>query len=51
MQGSLAAALVMRSLPMSAEAFAQCRATPEMKNLLRTLAEHITESALVRQLL
>jgi len=38
---------------MTAEAFVQCRVTPEMKRLLRTLAEReqITESALVRQLL
>jgi len=38
---------------MTAEAFVQCRVTPEMKTLLRTLAarEQITESALVRQLL
>ena len=38
---------------MTAEAFVQCRVTPEMKTLLRTLAEReqITESALVRQLL
>jgi predicted DNA-binding protein len=53
MQDSLAAALVTRSLPMTAEAFVQCRVTPEMKTLLRALAEReqITESALVRQLL
>jgi predicted DNA-binding protein len=53
MQDSLAAALVTRSLLMAAEAFVQCRVTPEMKTLLRTLAEReqITESALVRQLL
>ena len=38
---------------MSAEAFVQFRVTPEMKTLLRMLAEReqITESALVRQLL
>jgi hypothetical protein len=38
---------------MAAEAFVHCRVTPEMKTLLRTLAEReqITESALVRQLL
>jgi predicted DNA-binding protein len=38
---------------MSAEAFVQFRVTPEMKTLLRTLAEReqVTESALVRQLL
>ena len=38
---------------MSAEAFVQCRVTPEVKALLRMLAEReqITESALVRQLL
>jgi hypothetical protein len=36
-----------------ADAFIQCRVTPEMKTLLRTRAEReqITESALVRQLL
>jgi hypothetical protein len=53
MQDSLAVALVTRSLPMAAEAFVQCRVTPEIKTLLRTLAEReqITESALVRQLL
>jgi predicted DNA binding CopG/RHH family protein len=53
MQDSLAAALVTRSLPMAAEAFVQCRVTPEMKTLLRVLAEReqVTESALVRQLL
>lgn len=38
---------------MTAEAFVQCRVTPEVKTLLRMLAEReqITESALVRQLL
>jgi hypothetical protein len=38
---------------MSAEAFVQFRVTPEMKTLLRMLAEReqVTESALVRQLL
>jgi predicted DNA binding CopG/RHH family protein len=53
MQDSLAAALVTRSLPMAAEAFVQCRVTPEVKTLLRVLAEReqLTESALVRQLL
>ena len=53
MQDSLAAAFVTRSLPMTAEAFVQCRVTPEVKTLLRMLAEReqITESALVRQLL
>ena len=53
MQDSLAAALVTRSLPMTAQAFVQCRVSPETKTLLRTLAEReqITESALVRQLL
>ena len=53
MQDSLAAALVTRSVAMTAEAFVQCRVTPEVKALLRMLAEreHITESALVRQLL
>ena len=53
MQDSLAAALVTRSLPMALKPFVQCRVTPEMKTLLRVLAEReqITESALVRQLL
>src|SRR5207237_7924021 len=53
MQDSLAAALVTRLLSMAAEAFVQCRVTPEVKTLLQTLAEReqITESALVRQLL
>jgi hypothetical protein len=53
MQDSLAAAVVTRSLAMTAEAFVQCRVTPEMKTLLRALAERerITESTLVRQLL
>jgi hypothetical protein len=53
MQDSLAAALVTRSRLMAAEAFVQCRVTPEVKTLLRVLAEReqITESALVRQLL
>ena len=53
MQDSARAALVTRSLPMSAEAFVQFRLTAEMKTLLRMLAEReqITESALVRQLL
>jgi hypothetical protein len=38
---------------MAADAFVQCRVTPEVKTLLRVLAdrEQITESALVRQLL
>ena len=38
---------------MPAEAFIQCRVTPEMKTLVRALAkrEQITESALVKQLL
>jgi predicted DNA-binding protein len=38
---------------MSADSFIQIRVTPEVKGRLRTLAEreHITESALVRQLL
>src|SRR6516164_5622315 len=38
---------------MAAPPFVAARVTPEMKTLLRTLAEreHITESALVRQLL
>src|SRR6516165_73508 len=38
---------------MPADAFIQCRVTPEMKALVRALAEReqITESALVKQLL
>jgi hypothetical protein len=38
---------------MAADAFIQCRVTPEMKTLVRALAEReqITESALVKQLL
>jgi hypothetical protein len=38
---------------MAAEAFVQCRVAPEVKTLLRVLAEReqITESALIRQLL
>jgi hypothetical protein len=38
---------------MTADAFIQCRVTPEIKALVRTLAqrEHITESALLKQLL
>jgi hypothetical protein len=38
---------------MPAEAFIQCRVTPEMKKLVRALAEReqITESALVKELL
>jgi predicted DNA binding CopG/RHH family protein len=38
---------------MAAEAFVQCRVTADVKTLLRVLAEreHITESALVRQLI
>jgi len=38
---------------MPADAFIQCRVTPEMKTLVRALAEReqITESALVKQLL
>jgi len=38
---------------MPADAFIQCRVTPEVKTLIRTLAqrEQITESALVKQLL
>src|SRR5882762_4893960 len=53
MQDSLPAALVTRLLPMASDAFVQFRVTPEMKTLLRFLAEReqITESALVRQLL
>jgi hypothetical protein len=53
MQDSLAAAFVTRLLPMAADAFIQCRVTPEIKALVRTLAQRdqITESALVKQLL
>jgi hypothetical protein len=53
MQDSLAAALVKHSLIMAAPPFVAARVTPEMKTLLRVLAEReqITESALVRQLL
>lgn len=53
MQDSLAAALVKHSRIMAAPPFVAARVTPEMKTLLRTLAEReqITESALVRQLL
>ena len=38
---------------MPADAFIQCRVTPEMKKLVRALAEReqITESALVKELL
>jgi len=38
---------------MAAEAFIQCRVTPAIKALVRTLAQrdHITESALLKQLL
>src|SRR5580658_8848818 len=38
---------------MTADAFIQCRVTPEIKALVRTLAQrdHITESALIKQLL
>src|ERR1700741_5410501 len=38
---------------MPADAFIQCRVTPEMKTLVRALAEReqITESALVKELL
>lgn len=38
---------------MKADAFIQCRVTPEMKALVRRIAqrEQITESALVKQLL
>jgi hypothetical protein len=38
---------------MPADAFIQCRVTPEMKTLVRALAEReqITESVLVKQLL
>src|SRR5437762_9524595 len=53
MQDSLAAALVKHSRIMAAPPFVAARVTPEMKALLRTLAEReqITESTLVRQLL
>jgi Bacterial mobilisation protein (MobC) len=53
MQDSLAAAFVTRLLPMAADAFIQCRVTPEIKALVRTLAQRdqITESSLVKQLL
>ena len=53
MQDSLAAALVKHSPIMAAPPFVAARVTPEMKTLLRVLAEReqITESALVRQLL
>src|SRR6202049_4341753 len=53
MQDSLAAAFVTRLLPMAADAFIQCRVTPETKALVRALArrDQITESALVKQLL
>ncbi|MGO9594788.1 MAG: plasmid mobilization protein [Steroidobacteraceae bacterium] len=53
MQDSLAAAFVTRLLPMAADAFIQCRVTPEIKALVRALArrDQITESALVKQLL
>jgi predicted DNA-binding protein len=52
-QDSLAAALVQHSVIMAAPPFVAARVTPEMKTLLRVLAEReqITESALVRQLL
>jgi len=53
MQDSLAAALVKHSRIMAAPPFVAARVTPEMKTLLRVLAEReqITESALVRELL
>jgi predicted DNA binding CopG/RHH family protein len=53
MQDSLAAALVKHSRIMAAPPFVAARVTPEMKTLLRVLAEReqLTESALVRQLL
>jgi hypothetical protein len=53
MQDSLAAAFVTRLLPMAADAFIQCRVTPEIKVLVRMLAQRdqITESALIKQLL
>jgi hypothetical protein len=52
-QDSLAAALVKHSVIMAAHPFVAARVTPEMKILLRTVADRqqITESALVRQLL
>src|SRR3984957_7216543 len=53
MQDSLAAAFVTRLLPMTEDAFVQCRVTPEIKALVRTLSQRdqITESALIKQLL
>jgi hypothetical protein len=53
MPDSLAAAFVTRLLPMAADAFIQCRVTPETKALVRTLARRdcITESAFIKQLL
>src|ERR1700691_5829342 len=53
MMTSVAAAFVTRLLPMAADAFIQCRVTPETKALVRTLAQRdqITESALIKQLL
>jgi hypothetical protein len=50
---SLAAGLVKHSRIMAAHPFVAARVTPEMKTLLRVLAEReqITGSALVRQLL
>ena len=39
MMTSLAAAFVTRLLPMAADAFIQCRVTPEIKALVRTLAQ------------
>ncbi len=45
--------LVSHDTSMKADAFIQCRVTPEMKALVRRIAqrEQITESALVKQLL
>jgi hypothetical protein len=53
MQDSLPAALVTRLHRMVAEAWVGFRVTPEVKTLLRALAdrEQITESALIRRLL
>jgi len=53
MQDSLAAAFVTRLLPMAADAFIQCRVTPEIKTLVRALArrDQNTESAFIKQLL
>ena len=53
MMTSLAAAFVTRLLPMAADAFIQCRVTPEIKALIRSLAQRdrTTESAFIKQLL